>query len=58
MGFLYMPSILQHFNIPARAEDNVLATVDTDDFIIRAAGGAGGHTLEGRAFGQGNVSGG
>ena len=35
-----MPSILQHLNIPARAEDDVLATVDADDFVICAAGGA------------------
>ena len=58
MGFLYEPLILQHLDIPAGAEDDVLAAVDADDFIFRAAGRARGFAFKGRAFGQGNVNGG
>ena len=55
MGFLYEPSILQHLNIPAGAEDDVLAAVDADDFIFRAAGRASGFAFKSRAFRQGKV---
>lgn len=30
----YFSSILQHFNITARAKDDVFATIDADDFVI------------------------
>ena len=56
--FCCLPSILQHLNIPARAEDDVLLAVNIDYFIICAAGCAGGHTLEGRTFGQSEFGGG
>lgn len=48
----YFSSILQHFNITARAEDNVFASVDVDDFVIGTSSRTNSLVLEGYIFGQ------
>ena len=52
-----LPLIFQYLDISAGAEDDVLAAVDADDFIFRAAGRAKGFAFKSRAFRQGKFGG-